>query len=51
MFSNILQYVLDVVDPHLADLGFNGPDFGAGLFRKHRASPVESEVPANPRQL
>jgi hypothetical protein len=37
-----LQHYFDLRDPHLADLGFNGPNSEAGLFRKYRTSPAES---------
>jgi hypothetical protein len=28
--------------PHSADLGFNGPNFGAGRFRKYQTSLVNT---------
>jgi hypothetical protein len=29
-----MQYLLDVMEPHVIDLESNGPNFGARLFRK-----------------
>lgn len=41
------QYLLDLTDPHLADLGFNRLYFGAGFLLKYRTSPVEAQKSGN----
>jgi hypothetical protein len=38
----LIQYLLDLTDHHLADLGFNGPNFGAKRFCKYWTSPVNT---------
>lgn len=32
------QYLLDLTDPYLTNPEFNGPNFGAGLFRKYQTN-------------
>jgi hypothetical protein len=43
--------LLDLTDPHVANLGFKGPNFRVGLPHKYRASPVDSKSSGNTRQL
>jgi hypothetical protein len=39
MLIHEVQYLLDLMEPSLADLGFNGQNSGAGLFSS--AGPVQ----------
>jgi hypothetical protein len=41
--ASYIQYLLDLTGPHLADLEFNVPNFGSGLFRKYQTSPAETQ--------